>query len=165
MPEELLTEVEGNGSEPSKYEELLRDLQEKGHFIDGDKIASQGGLQLLASSPQRQAAVHYLATVARAADIYKKDDILAALLDQMARTVFVNREERIAFLNYLEWVKEFEQDYDYAFWWVVGAISEGGQSRIDLVAAVTTINQNQRLFHNGQGKFNKRDSTKPGITG
>lgn len=150
----------GNNGHDAAFAAFIQSLQEQDDNNRGDKDPGRETWQLLGSSPQRQSAVHYLATVGKADDVYKKNTMLSVLLDQMARTSFVNREERIAFLDYLEWLKEFEQDYDYALWWVVGAISDGGKSRIDLVAAVTTINQTQRHFNYGETNKKKQENGK-----
>lgn len=142
--------------------EFLKEMAEQGIHLDGLKVMEQGGLQLLSSAPQRLSAVHYLAAVANASAVYKDDPMMAALIDNMYRTVFLDRRERVAFLNYLSWVIEFEQPVDYAYWWIIAAPAEGGRSRAELVQAVTTVNYQQRFFQHGSNKRANRND--PGIS-
>ncbi len=143
-----------------KFNNLMAQFAEEG-IAEKEGKKSNEGIPMFAATQQRQSAVHYLATAGRGDEVYKKNAMMAALLDQMARTVFKSREERICFTDYLEWVKEFEQDYDYAYWWVVSAISEDGRSRSELVDAVTTINSNQRVYNYGDHKGKPPDNTIP----
>jgi hypothetical protein len=138
-------EAEGNGE--GSYEDFVKALEEKGVIADGDKIAREGLHMLEATTEQRAAAVHYIAAAGKAESIFKNEKIIAGISDQLARTAFPSQDNMFAFLDLFDWAIEF--DYHpalvYCYEYVIALPSVGGQSRRELVEAVTTVNSQQRI--------------------
>lgn len=132
------TDSDGHGSE-EEYQELLKDLNNQGIMADGDKMANQGGPNLLSMLPQRASNAALLASIPnldRYYDVKSKDK--AHVLDLMSRTTFRSRKEIIKFLEFLDWCDEFETGLDYCLRYLVGVNSEGGKAREQYTDAITT---------------------------
>lgn len=145
------SENNGNGS----YEDFVRTLEEKGVIADGDKIAREGAHMLEATQEQRSAAVHYIASAGKAETIFRNEKLaleklIAGISDQLARTAFPSSENMFAFLDLFDWAIEFDyvEALVYCYEYVIALPSIGGQSRRELVEAVTTVNSQQRVYGN-----------------
>lgn len=82
--------------------------------------------------------------------VFKGQKELELLVDLIARTNFRSRNERIYFLDWIEWLLMFGVDLTHAILYVASARSEGGESINQLIEALTAIRNYQY-----QGQSNK----------
>lgn len=146
----------GNGhGDEQEYADLIADLIKKGAMADGDKIG-QEGMMLLQAQPGRPSAYTMIASVPAAHEVYSKQKDMALLVDLMARANFYSRQERINFLDWVDWCNEFDVPLDNCIWWLASSRSEGGRSTEQLIEAMTSFNH--RTFNYGNNKNNNRQS-------
>lgn len=140
--------ITGSGDGKGEYEQLVGELTESGVLADGAKIAKEG-FDLLQQMPGRQQAIHMIASVDAKNILTDKADALIA--DLIARTKFINRRERVIFIDYWQWLKEFEVPRDRALLILASARSEGGESTDQLIQAVTSITYKGYNYGHGRG--------------
>lgn len=139
---------------------FLEELSKQGHAWDGDTIGKQG-MQMVSQSEARKAEWRFLIDLPDAELLYKDQPSLRVLTQELKRTNFKDKKERLAFLKYVRWCVKFNVSLDNAIRYLCSAVSEERASINDAIKLATHFGYTEsRVNYNVKPKRN----AKPNIT-
>ncbi len=94
--------------------------------------------------------------------VFKTQKAKELLIDLSARANFRSRNERIYFMDWVDWCEEFGVGYEGPILYLSTSRSENGESIRQLIQALTSVRHDQHVY-NGNGSKGKKEmvSTDP----
>lgn len=143
MPEELLKD-QSNGHD-EEYEKFIKEGIASGNIKTFDESAAQQATFI--NSEQRRTTTQYLINVPGAQELYKDDPKMRVLTEELKRTYFKDRRERLFFLKYVNDCQALHVPLDNAIRYLVSAVSEGRASINDAIQLSTHSVSTQRNYN------------------